>query len=376
MKLGVIGCKRSLNVKIGDDCEAISKKAGFNFGNLLFQHACVRLIEGDFLGIGINSSWDVQEIKSHCDKIVFPSANFINEESDFGSLADFLEKLDLPIVSIGLGAQNGLDGKKEIRLKDGTRRLIDLLSERSECIGVRGEYTQSILEDMGITNTQIIGCPSNLLNESEELEKSFKAKLARETTFLTVNGHHPWTDDPELRELEEFFFQLAYSQDADYLAQSHEPLIKLASRAKYCPLEEWFEIASSLHRASGLSISKKAFEKFVVSRLYYEIDVPSWLQRSSFYDFSIGLRLHGNMIAFQAGTPSLWVAHDSRTLELIKTMCLPHISWSDLKETKVADYRDIFSNQIGSYFQRRRFLIDNFTEFLWKNQLVPRITIT
>ena len=49
------------------------------------------------------------------------------------------------------------------------------------------------------------------------------------------------------------------------------------------------------------------------------------MEDSSKYDFSVGLRLHGNMVAWQAGTPALWVYHDSRTQELAETMALPRM---------------------------------------------------
>ncbi len=371
MKLGIIGCKRSLRIEIGDSCETICKKSGLNFGNLLFQHACKNLISGDFLGIGLNTTWDIERIKSECDMIIFPSANFINEESDFGVFADFLEKLDLPIISIGLGAQNELVNQKEIKIKDGTRRLIEILADKANIIGVRGDYTQSVLERMGIKNTQVIGCPSNLLTPTEELKRSFQLKLERQTKFITVNGHHPWTPDSELKMLERALFNIAYFHDGDYLAQSHDPLIKLASKSRHCTLNEWREILESLHRASGLSISLDLFEKFARKNIYYETDVPSWLYKSSFYDFSIGLRLHGNMASFQAGTPSLWISHDSRTQELIEVMKLPHISWPDLKNAKVSDYKGIFLDQLDIYFKRRYILENNFVEFLEKNNLKP-----
>jgi len=375
MKLGIIGCKRSLRIEIGDDSETVSKKSGLNFGNLLFQYACKNLISGDFLGIGINSTWDIERIKSECDKIIFPSANFINEESDFGIFADFLEKLDLPIISIGLGAQNDLTNRKEINLKKGTRRLIEILADKSNVIGVRGEYTQSVLNRMGIKNTQVIGCPSNLLTPTEELKRSFHSKLKRQTKFITVNGHHPWTSDNKLKMLERALFNIAYSYDGDYLAQSHDPLIKLASKSRHCSLSEWRDILKSLHCASGLSISLNDFEKFACKNLYYETDVPSWLYKSSFYDFSIGLRLHGNMVSFQAGTPSLWISHDSRTQELIEVMKLPYISQTQLNNSKLLEYNNIFSDQLDVYFKRRNILENNFFEFLVKNNLKPsRVT--
>jgi hypothetical protein len=41
------------------------------------------------------------------------------------------------------------------------------------------------------------------------------------------------------------------------------------------------------------------------------------------FDFAVGARFHGVMLAIQAGVPGGVFAHDSRTLELCQTMGLP-----------------------------------------------------
>jgi hypothetical protein len=40
-------------------------------------------------------------------------------------------------------------------------------------------------------------------------------------------------------------------------------------------------------------------------------------------DFAVGARIHGVMLAIQAGVPGGVIAHDSRTLELSQTMAIP-----------------------------------------------------
>ena len=52
-------------------------------------------------------------------------------------------------------------------------------------------------------------------------------------------------------------------------------------------------------------------------------DVSDWMDYYKGFDFVIGTRIHGTMLALQAGTPALCIAHDSRTLELCQTMKMP-----------------------------------------------------
>ena len=59
------------------------------------------------------------------------------------------------------------------------------------------------------------------------------------------------------------------------------------------------------------------------SRYRIWFDAEEWLEASKQLTLSIGMRLHGNMVAMQAGVPSLWIPHDPRTTELVATMSLP-----------------------------------------------------
>jgi len=43
------------------------------------------------------------------------------------------------------------------------------------------------------------------------------------------------------------------------------------------------------------------------------------------HDFVVGLRIHGAMLAIQAGVPAMCVTHDSRTEELCQTMGIPYV---------------------------------------------------
>jgi hypothetical protein len=97
------------------------------------------------------------------DCVVIPAANWLNPYSDFGFLAERLEKTKLPIFIIGIGAQSR-DSEQFPALKDGTLRLVKLASHRSKFISVRGDYSQWVLSKYGINNALATGCASLLLN--------------------------------------------------------------------------------------------------------------------------------------------------------------------------------------------------------------------
>ncbi|TON21089.1 hypothetical protein CGH62_24745, partial [Vibrio parahaemolyticus] len=98
-------------------------------------------------------------------------------------------------------------------------------------------------------------------------------------------------------------------------------------------------------------------------RLYYSVD--QWMEDSARFDFSIGLRLHGNMAAWQSGTPAIWIYHDSRTRELAETMALPHISHMDyLKIDSLEQLRNKVDFSFSQYGKRRKLLKDRYKKIL------------
>ncbi|MBK8536751.1 MAG: polysaccharide pyruvyl transferase family protein, partial [Candidatus Competibacteraceae bacterium] len=100
-----------------------------------------------------------EEANERCDHVVIPAANFLWKNFDFGYMADFLEKTNLPIIIIGVGAQTN-DRTMASPIHPNTLRLMRLISDRSASIGVRGYYTAEVLAANGIHNVRVIGCPS------------------------------------------------------------------------------------------------------------------------------------------------------------------------------------------------------------------------
>ena len=374
---GIIGASRGLDFNLSDDLDMLNKKVGLNTGNLVFQYATGKIIKGDVFDVGINTTWNPREIRERCDKIVFPCANFINPDTDFDNLANYLISLKLPVVALGLGAQSIDYNTDSIPLKKGTEKLIRFLAESSEVIGVRGEYTGKILDSMGIHNHLVTGCPSNLITPTKELEESFKHKLGQPIERITVNGHNPWAQDEKVKQIESLLFKLAVENRGDYLAQSHDPLLRLASGHRFCDHQQWESDLKSLYHASGLDIGIPSFSEFVRKRFYFDIQVPAWLNRSSFYDFSIGLRLHGNMVAFQAGTPTMWITHDSRTSELVDFMQLPKISYEELVQIEqIETLKEVFAGQLAPYFEKRTEIEHSVNRFLATNNLESALSPT
>lgn len=122
-----------------------------------------------------------------------------------------------------------------------------------------------------------------------------------------------------------------------------------------------------LYKKSGM-IDANALNHYLKTcgRVYYNL--PDWITELSSCNFSIGPRLHGNMIAFQHGVPALWFTHDTRTKEISDLANLPNISILDID--KVTSLEAFYDLADFSAFNRTYPLIyNNYIDFLERNQL-------
>jgi hypothetical protein len=93
------------------------------------------------------------------------------------------------------------------------------------------------------------------------------------------------------------------------------------------------------------------------------IDAASWIDAMRKFDFVVGPRFHGVMLAVQAGVPGGVIAHDSRTFELCQTMGIPVRHYSELKENfSIQDLKSMFPFDGAAYDQRRTALAQIMAE--------------
>ena len=92
------------------------------------------------------------------------------------------------------------------------------------------------------------------------------------------------------------------------------------------------------------------------------------------FDFVIGPRIHGVMLALQAGVPALCGTIDARTEELCKTMMVPHIKFNEFPKNLTKNDLDLvelvgFDSQV--FDQNRDVLAKRTMSFMFKNRIRP-----
>ena len=119
-----------------------------------------------------------------------------------------------------------------------------------------------------------------------------------------------------------------------------------------------------------ISVSKEQLSSFMKTNAHMFFNYQEWCDylTKNEITFSYGSRFHGNMCSLRNGVPALWITHDSRTSELVKTLHLPSISYDTLAKIKhveelieFCDYEDFNRNY--------KKMTQNYIAFLEENGL-------
>jgi hypothetical protein len=311
---------------------------------------------------------DTRFIESSFDVIVIGAANFLFERFDFGNWADFLESINLRCVIIGLGAQ-APSYDSPVTVHEGTRRMVHIIAERSATLGVRGEFTASVLNDMGIRNVRLIGCPSMYWTCQPELH--FKPRVECELS-VSVNGsanvvQHA-VDVEAARKVEALIARSAFEHGYTYILQAEAELMEVlrdapADVARIEPLMKQYGLASE---------SPETFLRFARQQMKVYWNTGEWLAAITKLDFVMGTRFHGCLIGVLGGVPSFVFVHDARTRELCEMLNIPRVDVRDVRKIDVEVlYESLDLRPMEATYAD---LYRNYVEFLDENGLPHRLS--
>lgn len=332
--VGILGTKGHVENIFNRSTEQVMSAVGNNTGNLVFHHAVYNQIQGEKYIIGQDLPWDMGTIRRNCRVIAVPSANHIRENFDLTPFVDFLERVDLPLVFLGLGAQANTYDQTEIPLHHSILRLLSLMKERSKVVSIRGEFTARILEKFGVTNFRVTGCPSNFINLDPDLAGKLAARLSGRMRSFITHGDEPWPKIPAKQDVEQRLATWTMEGAAMQTQQSVPAFMEFIRRNNPyggvdVPEERLDDLRDALMPYSPI----QEFEDFVDTKMRVYFSVSQWMEDSARFDFSLGMRTHGNVVALQAGVPALFLHHDTSTRELAETMAVPLMDYRDFLET-------------------------------------------
>ena len=329
---------------------------GDNVGNLLFSSASYKLLQtaGTEIEIGglKGGRAEAERINATVDHVVIPLANAFRPsyQQTLDRMSETIEALTVPVTVLGVGAQLRLDGKVE-RLegvKDSVERFVRAVLDHAPSIGVRGEFTEGYLRGLGFRDVDVIGCPSVFLKgPGLRIEKRVPALDPSSRISLNLSPYVPGLVPVVERHMERY-------PNLRYAAQHRDALGMLLDKDHRPAPTKTDQSRLPTHHAHPLVRD---------GRTSFFVDPEPWIRYLADFDYSFGTRIHGNIAALLAGTPATVLAHDSRTLELVRFYDIPHRLMKQVTpETDAAElYEEADFTAFNARHQER---FDRFGEFL------------
>ncbi|MFS0867875.1 polysaccharide pyruvyl transferase family protein [Microbacterium sp. 179-B 1A2 NHS] len=337
---------------------------GSNTGNMLFYTAAWRtlLAEGVELvadGYAIERRSPAQiarMIDGEFDRLVIPLANAFRMSflPQLDRLTEVIRRVNVPVTVLGVGAQFSLGSgpaDAPAALRESVRAFVGAALDRGPSMGVRGEFTREVLARWGFTGDRIdvIGCPS-LYGYGGDGE-------VRRPIELTTSSRIALTYSPYLRDVGPFVQAVtAQYPDSYVVPQTVEALALML----------WGE--PTRYAAKTELPEHPRHELYRQDRMRMFVDATTWIDTLRERDLVVGTRIHGTIAGLLAGTPSILIAHDSRTRELAEFHRIPFRGKAALRKVDIDRwYGEADFDAFGAAHQRN---LDTFRRFLERHGLV------
>lgn len=315
----------------------------------------------------------IDRLNAEYDYVFLRGSNYVHAQMNWSKAAEVLRRLKLPVIAFGIGAQAPVSGKLE--LSEDTRTVLKLIADSTASLGVRGTYSAEVLNDLGIRNVRIIGCPTAFRNNDPNLAIRLPPLEQVKTAGVTLR-----------REVSK-----TYAQDIRRYLTFHRDLVKaMAGRFEVTLMsqgeveEKKLALGTAEQKAQAMAALKQnewasnwyldaQVEDLYRSRMFYSDVVAEYERLVRGLDLVLGYRLHGNLMALANGTPSIYFTYDSRTVEFADTFQIPSVDVFSGQDFKLEEYWDQsrFDRFNAAYAQvygrMRDFLVENGVD----NKMVP-----
>ncbi|WCE39362.1 polysaccharide pyruvyl transferase family protein [Brevibacterium sp. BDJS002] len=336
-----------------------------NVGNLLFGQSMFRAlsVEGtEVVANSFNSGRDgiddeyIQRINDEFDCFVVPLANAFRPSfrRNLANLTRVIEGLDIPVTVVGVGSQHPLNGgdERNADLDEDVKRFMSAVLDRSASVGVRGIETSAYLKRIGFgeEHVDVIGCPSIFMYGPNPTVRALEDDFSQQKALAMSASPETGVMVPVIRDHAERFERFSY------IPQNSWDLNTMV----------WAEPRGRQNAINGLVNPDSLLH--VRDQVHFPLDPDTWVEFLKKFDFVLGTRIHGSVAGILSGTPTLLVAHDSRTRELADYHQIPYVPLDKISENTRAE--DLY--QYADYSKFHAGLaetFDRFTAFLGKNGL-------
>jgi hypothetical protein len=333
------------------------KDIGGNIGNSYITYSIIKILYGKYQRIDdIKNLWfykpnqhDIDRINNEYSKVILILQDNIRifdsyyNHNIYENLGDFFKKIKIPIIVFSLGS-NCFDGNYKnlhLNINQDLIKILRIISEKTVSFGVRGDTTKEVMENLGIYNVEVVGCPTYFENG--------KSRIIKKEAKLNVS----------LKVLSGGYFE-SKGHDINYILQDESLFIKNIFFLKERILNDdlnFFDLNNRVH--------KVLYEMLLNNKLFFFNNMDKWRNFDKNFDFYIGSRVHGAIMAINSGLPAIVTNGDSRAKEMCNLFGIDCYGVS-ADEDLLKLYNSIDVERINKKYP---ILFDNFNNWLNKNGL-------
>lgn len=215
----------------------------------------------------------------------------------FNCKSELFSKTTVPIFLVGLGCNNNLKNDIFGELTDKTKTSIKLLNDLATVSTVRDQRTYDILKEIGVTNHQLMLDPACFLNVTPVTkQKRIAINIAQHAPIL--GRFDGGIEGQKNRE-----------KNLQYFARISNNLINRGYSVVFVchdPLEQ------------SLVIDLK---KLVPELEYLNTgNIDRILEEYAKCKFSVGMKMHSNILSFATNTPFISLFYDVKSIEFLKLL--------------------------------------------------------
>lgn len=354
-----------------DDPKSFFERANFNSGDLLVYDAILKALSYDaiqdiqFIKMGEQSLWP----KEAPSATIIRGSNYLSETLDLSHTVPLLKKLQGPIVPIGIGAQASV--YRKLKFTPGTVEAWRIIASKCKSIGVRGAYSAEVLNDMGIKNVRVIGCPSfyRSLRPSISIRKIDPATARVGLTLNRYLSKEYATNAVKTNRLQQALLEAVACRPNSRLYSQGE---REESLAVFSPPDQKAKHVDTILSRFGLRGNADCQALFM-ERMFAFLDVDEWTKDvAEQIDVMVGFRLHGNVIALHQGIPAVFFTYDSRIRELAALFAAPAIEVEDYCPVNLDRMLSAMDFTAMEHAYRSNFA--EYHQFLTENGLLHRLS--
>lgn len=343
----VDGMPRSAGTNVGAAVELYERTG--NKGNMIHGEAPTRILEADrsasccvsVEALDNESRWSAEriadELSARFDLVVYSTANAVRPNVDPGCTAEVLARLRCPFVVLGMGMQQSLPATTD-GLHPNLVSLLDVCNRKAAVFGVRGTETESWLRAVGFDKAKALGCPSLFVYPRNILGITAPdpARVRAAVTAGYIYGRVPRSTA-----LVKLFDQF----EAHYVMQEEVPILKANGLLPDDP-DLYNDATGTLRKETIANVLEHVHRCRMPFASYRWFQDPNaWRAFVSRFDFYLGDRLHGGVVALQTGVPALLMAEDQRVSEIADFFAIPKVSSS---ETRGEVLREILAERLNA----------------------------